>query len=49
MPTPYATAFRSPSGSYEPMPTRKEFDEALGHADAIHDFVVTALPADAQP
>ena len=47
--TPYATAFRYPGGSYEPMPTREEFDEALDHADAIHDFVVTALPADAQP
>ena len=47
--TPYATAFRYPGGSYEPMPTREEFDEALDHADAIHDFVATALPADAQP
>ncbi len=49
MPPPDATAFRSPGGSYEPMPTREEFDEALDHADAIHDFVVTALPADAPP
>ncbi len=47
--TPYATAFRYPGGSYEPMPTREDFDEALEHADVIHDFVVTALPADAQP
>ncbi len=47
--TPCATAFRSPGGSYEPMPTREEFAEALEHADAIPDFVVTALPANAQP
>ena len=47
--TPYATAFRYPGGSYEPMPTRQEFDEALQHAQAIYDFVANLLPAEARP
>ena len=47
--TPYASAFRYPGGSYEPMPTREEFDEALQHAQTIYDFVLTLLPTEARP
>ena len=47
--TPYASAFRYPGGADEPMPTRKEFDEALHHAQAIYDFVVQVLPPEARP
>ena len=47
--TPYVSAFRYPGGFDEPMPTREEFDEALQHAQAIYDFVLNLLPADARP
>ena len=47
--TPYATAFRYPGGSYEPMPTREVFDEALQHAQAIYDFVLNLLLTEARP
>jgi HEPN domain-containing protein len=47
--TPYVSAFRYPGGSYEPMPSREEFDEALQHAQAIYGFVLTLLPAEARP
>jgi HEPN domain-containing protein len=47
--TPYASAFRYPGGSDEPMPTREEFDEALQHAQVIHDFVLNLLPTEARP
>ena len=47
--TPYASAFRYPGGFEEPMPTREEFDEALQYAQAIYDFVLSVLPADARP
>jgi len=47
--TPYASAFRYPGGAFEPMPSREEFDEALGHAQVIYDFVVARLPAEAKP
>lgn len=47
--TPYASAFRYPGGSFEPMPSRSEFDEALEHAQAIYDFVLHRLPAEARP
>jgi HEPN domain-containing protein len=47
--TPYATAFRYPGGSYEPLPTREEFDEALQYAQTIYDFVLNLLPAEAHP
>ena len=47
--TPYASAFRYPGGSFEPMSTRDEFDEALQHAQDIYDFVLSLLPADARP
>ena len=47
--TPYASAFRYPGGSFERMPTREEFDEALQHAQAIYDFALSLLPAAARP
>ena len=47
--TPYVSAFRYPGGFDEPMPSREEFDEALQHAQAIYDFVLGLLPADARP
>jgi len=47
--TPYVSAFRYPGGADEPMPSREEFDEALQHAQAIYDFVLSLLPADARP
>ena len=47
--TPYASAFRYPGGSEEPMPTREQFDEALQHAQAIYDFVLKLLPPEAHP
>lgn len=47
--TPYASAFRYPGGAFEPMPSREEFDEALGHALVIFDFVVARLPRGATP
>lgn len=47
--TPYVSAFRYPGLVGDPMPTREEFDVALQHAQAIYDFVLTALPAEARP
>ena len=47
--TPYASAYRYPGGTYEPMPTREEFDEALNYAQEIYDFVLNLLPKEAKP
>lgn len=47
--TPYAWEFRYPGDLAETNPTREEFDEALKHAQAIYNFVVTLLPREAQP
>jgi hypothetical protein len=47
--TPYVSAFRYPGGADQPMPSREEFDEALQHAQAIYDFVLNLLPAEARP
>jgi HEPN domain-containing protein len=47
--TPYVSAFRYPGGADEPMPSRKEFDEALQHAQTIYDFVSNLLPVEARP
>ena len=47
--TPYATAYRYPGGSYEPMPKAAVFEEALQHARAIYVFVLNRLPTEAQP
>ena len=47
--TPYVSAFRYPGLTDDPMPSREEFDVALEHAQAIYDFVVNLLPAEARP
>lgn len=47
--TPYVSAFRYPGGADEPMPSYEEFDAALQHAQAIYDFVLNLLPAEARP
>jgi len=47
--TSYVSAFRYPGGADEPMLTREEFDESLQHAQAIYDFVLNLLPAEARP
>jgi len=47
--TPYASAFRYPGLTEEPMPTRGEFDVALQHAEAFYDFVLNLLPKEAKP
>jgi HEPN domain-containing protein len=47
--TPYASAFRYPGLTDDPMPSCEEFDAALKHAQAIYDFVLNLLPAEARP
>jgi HEPN domain-containing protein len=47
--TPYASAFRYPGLTAQPMPSREEFDEALAHAETIYDFVLQRVSADARP
>lgn len=47
--TPYASAFRYPAGTSDPLPTREEFDEALAYAQTICDFVLNRLPKSARP
>jgi HEPN domain-containing protein len=47
--TPYVSAFRYPGLSDETMPSREEFEEALRHAQAVYDFVLSQLPAKARP
>ena len=47
--TPYAWEFRYPDDLAETYPTREEFDEALQHAQAIYDFVLHLVPAEARP
>ena len=47
--TPYVSAFRYPGGSDEPMPTSDQFNETLQLAQAIYDFVLDLLPAEARP
>ncbi len=47
--TPYISAFRYPGLTDDPMPSREEFDAALQHAQAIYDFVLNLLPAEARP
>ena len=39
--TPYAWEFRYPDDLADTYPTREEFDEALQHAQAIFDFVLS--------
>ena len=47
--TPYVSAFRYPGLTEDAVPSREEFDAALKHAQAIYDFVVNRLPAEARP
>jgi HEPN domain-containing protein len=47
--TPLATAYRYPDETGFLRPTQEEFEEALGHAQAIYDFVVQQLPSEARP
>jgi HEPN domain-containing protein len=47
--TPYAWEFRYPDDLADTYPTREEFDQALGYAQTIFDFVLTLLPPAAQP
>ena len=47
--TPYASAFRYPGLTDDPMPSHEEFNAALQHAQSIYDFVLSLLPAEAQP
>jgi HEPN domain-containing protein len=47
--TPYAWQFRYPDDLAETYPTPEEFEEAVQHAQAIYDFVLTLIPAEAQP
>ena len=47
--TPYSVAYRYPDEQGGLEPTREEFDEALQHAQAIYDFVLSVLPPDAKP
>jgi HEPN domain-containing protein len=47
--TPYATRFRYPNATFAVEPLPVEYDEALQHAKAIYDFVLTLLPSSARP
>ncbi len=47
--TPYASAFRYPGLTFEAMPSREEFDEALNHAQTVYDFVLNLLPKETRP
>lgn len=47
--TPYASAFRYPGLTADPLPSRAEFDEALRLAEGLHAFVSGLLPKDAAP
>lgn len=47
--TPYATRFRYPNATFAVEPLPVEYDEALQHAQAIFDFVLSRLPAATHP
>jgi HEPN domain-containing protein len=47
--TPYATRFRYPNATFAVEPQPAEYDEALKYAQAIYDFVLNLLPAEARP
>lgn len=47
--TPYAWEFRYPDDLADTYPSREEFDQALEYAQAIYDFVLSLLPAEAHP
>jgi HEPN domain-containing protein len=47
--TPYAWEFRYPDDLADTYPTLEEFEEAVQHAQVIHDFVLSLIPAEARP
>jgi HEPN domain-containing protein len=47
--TPYSVAYRYPDEQGFLEPSREEFDEALQHAQAIYDFVLSLLPGETRP
>jgi len=47
--TPYAWEFRYPNDLADTYPTSEEFEEAVQHAQAIYDFVLTLVPITARP
>ena len=47
--TPYATAFRYPDEFFESEPDKEQFNQALGQAEQILQFVVQRLPKDVLP
>lgn len=47
--TPYAWEFRYPGDLADTYPSRAEFEQALEFAQAIYDFVLSLLPAEARP
>ena len=47
--TPYATRFRYPSATFALEPQPSEYNDAVKHAQAVYDFVLDLLPADARP
>jgi HEPN domain-containing protein len=47
--TPYASAFRYPGLTADPLPSRAEFDEALRLAEGLHVFISGLLPKDSAP
>lgn len=46
---PYATAFRYPHSLDALFPSSAEVTAALQHAQAVYDFVLTQVPAEAHP
>lgn len=46
--TPFAWEFRYPDDLVETYPTPEEFNEALRHAQAIYDFVLSIIPTEAR-
>ena len=47
--TPYATRFRYPNATFAVEPQPAEYHEAMQHAQAIYDFVLSLLPTETKP
>lgn len=47
--TPYASAFRYPGLTADPLPSRTEFDEALRLPEGVHVFITDLLPKEPAP
>ena len=47
--TPYASRFRYPNATFAMEPEPEEFEEAFRQAQAIYQFVIGHLPAEAHP